>query len=110
MGPEVMTLAEAVRRVARVVGRRPLTVRLPLWVHYALACVAERVMTVPLVSRAQVMMLSEGLAEPLPPTPPVPADLAPRTRFTDEQIRAGLPELKAFGLSDLRCPCPAAPT
>lgn len=102
VGPEQMPLSEAVRRVARVAGKRPLMVRMPLWFHRGLARVVERLMTVPMVSTAQIRMLSEGIAEPLPPTPPVPADLAPKTPFTDVQIRRGLPEPKAFGLKDLR--------
>jgi NADH dehydrogenase len=102
-GPQEMTLAEAVRRVANVVGRRPLTFRMPVWFHRGFAWMCERVMRVPLVSTAQVRMLAEGLTEPLPPTPFVDDDLAPRTPFTDEQIRAGLPEAKPFGTRDLRC-------
>jgi len=39
----------------------------------------------------------------LPPCPFVPEDLAPRRKFTDDQIRRGLPEPAAFGMSDLRC-------
>src|SRR4051812_23098579 len=35
IGPEQMDLTEAVRRVARVVGRRPLMFPLPMWFHYA---------------------------------------------------------------------------
>ena len=103
VGPEEMTLAEAVRRVSRVVGRRPLTFRMPVWFHRGFAWVCERVMRVPLVSTAQVKMLAEGLTEPLPPTPFVTGDLAPRMMFTDEQIRAGLPKPKSFGTRDLRC-------
>jgi NADH dehydrogenase len=60
-------------------------------------------MRVPLVSTAQVRMLAEGLTEPLPPTPFVPADLTPRTMFTNDQIRDGLPEPKPFGAGGLRC-------
>jgi NADH dehydrogenase len=103
VGPEEMTLAEAVRRVARVIGKRPLTFRMPVWFHRGFAWVCERVMRVPLVSTAQVRMLAEGLTEPLPPTPFVTGYLAPRTMFTDDQIRAGLPEAKPFGAADLRC-------
>ena len=72
-------------------GKRPWMVRLPLWFHYAFAGVVERVMQTPLVSRSQIRMLSEGLAEPLPPAQMPPDDLAPRIPFTDEQIRNGLP-------------------
>jgi NADH dehydrogenase len=103
MGPEAMPLSEAVRRVARACGRRPLTFRMPLWFHYALAWVAERVMRIPLVSLAQVRMLAEGLVEPLPPCELVPEDLAPRLRFTQRQILKGLPEPKPFGPGDFRC-------
>lgn len=102
VGPEEMPLPEAVRRVARVVGKSPWMLRMPLWFHYPLAWIVERLMTVPMVSIAQIKMLSEGLVEPLPPTPMLPADLAPKIPFTDEQIRTGLPVPKAFGLRDLR--------
>ena len=103
IGPEAMTLREAVRRVARVVGRRPLMFPMPVRLHYLLAWVVERVMAVPLVSVAQVRMLNEGLAEPCPPCLSVPAELAPTIRFSDEQIRKGLPAAGPFRLRDLRC-------
>ena len=103
VGPEEMTLAEAVRRVSRIVGRRPLTFRMPVWFHRGFAWVCERVMHVPIVSTAQVKMLAEGLTEPLPPTPFITGDLVPRTLFTDDQIRDGLPEPKSFGMRDIRC-------
>jgi NADH dehydrogenase len=102
-GPEELTLPEAVRRVARVVGRRPLMLPMPLWFHRALAWCAERLMVVPLVSVAQIRILSEGLVDPAPPCERLARELAPATRFTEEQIRRGLPSPKAFGLEDLRC-------
>ena len=102
-GPEEMTLPEAVRRVARAVGRRPFMFPLPLWFHYALAWCVERLMVIPLVSTAQVRILSEGLVQPWPPCDRLPPELEPRTRFTEEQIRRGLPPPQAFGLQDLRC-------
>lgn len=103
MGPETLTLREAVRRVARVAGRQPLMFPLPVWFHYALGWMVERVMTVPLVSVAQVRMLTEGLAEAAPACEPVPPELAPRTPFSEMQIRAGLPPPGPFELRDLRC-------
>jgi len=103
LGPEKLTLREAVRRVARVVGRRPLMFPMPVWFHYLLGWMVERVMAVPLVSVAQVRMLSEGLAEPCPPCASVPAGLAPTISFTDDQIRKGLPPAGPFRLRDLRC-------
>lgn len=102
-GPEQMDLTEAVRRVARVVGRRPLMFPLPLWFHYAFGWFCERTMRIPLVSHAQVRILSEGVIEPSAPCDPLPEDLQPRRAFTGAQIRAGLPEPAAFGLADCRC-------
>ncbi len=101
-GPEELTLREAVRRVAGVVGRRPLMFPMPVWFHFVLARVVERVMRVPLVSTAQVRILTEGLVEPCGPCVPPPPHLAPRLRFSEPQIRQGLPPKGAFGLRDLR--------
>jgi uncharacterized protein YbjT (DUF2867 family) len=103
LGPEEMPLSEAVRRVARVVGKRPLCLPMPVWFHYTLARLLEATMTIPLASRAQVRILSEGIVEPLPPCAALPDDLFPSTRFTDEQIRQGLPHPGAFSTKDLRC-------
>ena len=102
MGPEELTLREAVRRVARVVGRRPLMFPMPFWFHYALGWLLERVMSVPMVSSAQVRMLAEGLAEAAPPFEPMPPELAPRIQFTEDQIRKGLPAPGPFTWRDLR--------
>src|SRR4029434_9246395 len=84
-------------------GRHPLMFPLPVGFHYLLGWCVERVMTVPLVSIAQVRILSEGLAEPHRPCESLPAELAPRTAFTTEQIRKGLPGAGAFGWRDVRC-------
>ena len=102
-GPEELTLGDAVRRVAGVVGKRPPFVRLPVAFHYALARVCEWTMRVPMVSVAQVRILNEGLAEPGPLAEPLPPDLLPATRFTEAAIRRGLPDPRSFGLSDSRC-------
>lgn len=103
VGPEELTLCEAVRRVAGVVGRRPLMFPMPVWFHYTLGWCVERVMRVPLVSVAQVRMLSEGLAEPSLPCESLPGALKPRIPFSEEQIRKGLPTPQPFGYRDLRC-------
>jgi uncharacterized protein YbjT (DUF2867 family) len=102
LGPEEMPLGEAVRRVARVTGRRPLFLRLPIAVHLLISKMAELVMRVPLVSLAQVRILEEGVTVPAPAADPPPADLAPTTHFSDEAIRAGLPPAGGFGRADLR--------
>ncbi len=103
VGPETLTLRDAVRRVAGAVGKRPLMFRMPLLFHYAFAWFLERLMRVPLISLAQVRILSEGLVEAAPACSEVPDDLKPRIRFTDEQIRRGLPQAKPFQCADFRC-------
>ena len=102
-GAEELYLTEAVRRVARVSGNRVRMVRAPVWVHYMLARFWELTMKVPLVARAQVRILSEGVLEPSTPCDPLPIDLAPTRRFTDEQISKGLPAPGSFTFRDLRC-------
>jgi uncharacterized protein YbjT (DUF2867 family) len=102
-GPEELQLSEAVRRVARIAGETIRMVRLPVWCHYVLARFWELTMKVPLVARAQVRILSEGVVEPALACDPLPADLFPKRGFTDEQIRSGLPEPGPFTLKDLRC-------
>jgi uncharacterized protein YbjT (DUF2867 family) len=105
-GPEEMTLREAVERVARMCGRRPVMVRMPVVFHYGLAWVAERVMKVPLLSVAQARILVEGLVEAAGTCAALPAELAPKTRFSVESIRRGLPKPGAFTCSDCRwCQC-----
>lgn len=91
VGPEVMSLADAVRRVARAMHRPVLVLPLPLWVHHAFGWIAERVMSRPLASVAQVRMLAEGAGDPLPGAELPPADLRPTTRFDGVSIAASLP-------------------
>lgn len=102
-GAEELYLSDAAGRVAEVLGRRVWMFPAPLWFHYALARVCEFTMKVPLVARAQVRILSEGVVEPATACDPLPVDLQPRRRFTPEQISAGLPAPAPFGLRDLRC-------
>jgi nucleoside-diphosphate-sugar epimerase len=102
VGPEEMYLREAVRRVAEQVGKQPLMFPLPIWCHQLLARVFEFTMKIPVVSVAQVRILSEGVAEPATPVTRVPYDLVPTRRFTPEQIRNGLPHPAPFCAGDLR--------
>ena len=102
LGPEQMTLGDAVRRVAHVVGRRPVYVRLPVTAHLLLAHAYEAVMRVPLISIAQVHILAEGIVEVAPRASDPPADLVPTTPFSEAVIRAGLPEPGPFTCRDLR--------
>jgi hypothetical protein len=45
----------------------------------------------PLISASQVQMLADGISVPLADSQPLPEELAPKIRFTEEQIRKGLP-------------------
>jgi uncharacterized protein YbjT (DUF2867 family) len=101
-GAEELYLSEAVRRVAHVTGKRIRMIRAPIWFHYLLAHFCEWTMKVPLVARAQVRILSEGVMESVLPCDSLPYDLTPTRRFTEDQIRKGLPEPGPFGLRDLR--------
>jgi len=102
VGPEQLYLSEAVKRVAEVLGKKPIYFPAPVWFHYLLAYACELTMKVPMVARAQVRILSEGIVEPALSCDALPYDLKPTRRFTDEQIRGGLPEPESFGVSDLR--------
>ena len=102
-GPELLTLRGAVKRVAQVCRRKPVMFPMPIWFHYALGWFVERLMVTPLISLAQVRILSEGLAEPAGPCDPLPRELAPNTPFGQEQIRHGLPKPARFGMRDIRC-------
>jgi len=102
-GAEELLLSEAARRVARVVGRRTWIFPAPVIFHRVLAQVCEWTMKVPLIAKAQVQILVEGVVEPASACDPLPSDLTPTRRFTAEQIRSGLPEPGPFSLRDLRC-------
>lgn len=102
-GAEELYLSEAVRRVSRVIGKRVPMIRVPVWLHYALAYFWEMTMKIPLVAKAQVRILSEGVVESALPCDQLPKDLWPKLRFTDDQIRVGLPAPGGFSLNDLRC-------
>jgi NADH dehydrogenase len=102
LGPDELLLSEAVRRVADVAGRHPLFVPLPVVAQRGIAWLAEALMTTPLISRAQVRILAEGIVEPLPVADGLPVDLLPATRFDEASIRAGLPPPGGFDRRDLR--------
>ncbi|MFK4788177.1 NAD(P)H-binding protein [Microbacterium sp. ZW T5_56] len=101
-GGETLLLSDAVRRVAATIGRRVRVTPAPIAFHYALAQLAEWTMRVPLLAKAQVMMLAEGVVDAAPPADELPGDLAPVGRFDTAAIRAALPDAGRFGLADLR--------
>jgi len=102
-GPERLELAEVVRRIARAADRRVLIVPMPLWFHRLLAQVIERIMKVPLISLAQVKILSEDVSTPPLGTAGPAEDLMPKRQFTVEQIRGSLPDARRIRMRHLRC-------
>ncbi|MDB4459080.1 NAD(P)H-binding protein [bacterium] len=101
VGPEELSLRQSVRRVAGVVGKAPIMLPMPVWFHRILALVMERIMIVPMVSNAQIRMLTESLATPMNSVRFPPPELAPRIGFSVNQIQKGLPPETPFGLHDL---------
>jgi uncharacterized protein YbjT (DUF2867 family) len=102
VGPTELGFDDAARLVARVLGTRRPFVRMPIAFHYVLAHTAERLMTVPLISLAQVRILKEEVVEAAHAPDTLPSDLTPCTLFNEEAIRSGLPGAGPFGLVDLR--------
>ncbi|TPG05153.1 SDR family oxidoreductase [Curtobacterium flaccumfaciens] len=103
-GGETLLLSDAVRRVANVLDRKVAVFPAPVCAHRALGQVTEWTMKVPLVAKAQVRMLAEGVTEAVPPAGELPADLTPHLPFDDDQIRAALPARGGFTWRDLRTP------
>lgn len=104
VGPEELTLETFVRRIGRAIDREPRTVRLPVAAHGLLARVQELTMDTPATARAQVRMLAEGLCEPTPADvcTPLPDELVPERRPTQERLEAGIAPVRRYGLRDLR--------
>ena len=83
-------------------GRPIGIVPAPVWALYALGQLTEWTMKVPLVAKAQVRMLAEGVSHAVPGAEPLPEDLRPKKMLTKAQIRAATPDAGPFGWSDLR--------
>jgi NADH dehydrogenase len=103
-GGETLMLSEAVRRVANVVDRHVSVFPAPVWAHKVLGQVTVWTMRVPLIAKAQVRMLAEGVTVAVQPAGELPEDLKPSTLFTDDQIRDALPPRGGFTWRDLRKP------
>lgn len=101
-GGETLLLSEAARRVAQVLERRLIIVRLPVVFHCVLAQVTEWTIKVPLLAKAQARMLAEGVTDAAMPAAELPEDLRPRLSFNDVQIRDALPDSEGFSWHDLR--------
>ncbi len=92
IGPEEFPFSQAARRISRAMDK-PFLIVLPFPVVFQrmLAWFSERFMSKPLITKAQVQMLADGISSPTLESIPLPNDLAPKTFFTEEQIRKGLP-------------------
>ncbi len=103
VGPETLSLETVVRRIGEAVGVHPLFVPLPLAGHLVIAAAGEAVLRVPLIARAQVHILAEGVVDAAPFADPLPPELRPATPFDRAAIEAGLPvEVRGFTTRDLR--------
>lgn len=93
LGPEEFPFSQAARRIAKAMGKPSLLVLpFPVFFHRILAFVSERFMPKPLITKSQVQMLADGISKPTLESVPLPDDLKPKTLFTEEQIRKGLPK------------------
>jgi NADH dehydrogenase len=93
LGPEEFPFSQAARRIARAMGKPFLLVLpFPVFFHRILAFVSERFMPKPLITKSQVQMLADGISMATPESVPLPEELKPKTLFTEEQIRKGLPK------------------
>jgi len=91
-GPEQFPFSQAARRIARTMGKSIIVLPFPVLFQRILAWFSEGFMPKPLVTSSQVQMLADGISQPTPESIPLPEDMQPKTRFTDEQIRKGLPK------------------
>jgi NADH dehydrogenase len=93
LGPEEFPFSQAARRIAKAMGKPSLIVLpFPVFFHRILAFFSERFMPKPLITKSQVQMLADGISQPTLESIPLPDELMPKTRFTEEQIRKGLPK------------------
>ena len=93
LGPEEFPFSQAARRIARAMGKSSLIVLpFPVFFHRILAFFSERFMPKPLITKSQVQMLADGISQPTLESVPLPDELKPKTLFTEEQIRKGLPK------------------
>ena len=102
VGAEELTLSKVVRRVADLLDRPIGIIPAPVWALYVVGQLTEWTMKVPLVAKAQVRMLAEGVAHGVPGAEHLPEDLRPKKMLTKAQIRAAIPDEGPFGLQDLR--------
>jgi uncharacterized protein YbjT (DUF2867 family) len=92
MGPEEFPFSQAAKRIAAAMGKSILVLPFPVFFHRMLAWFSERFMPKPLITKAQVQMLADGISKRTPESASLPQEFAPQTRFIEEKIKKGLPE------------------
>ncbi len=92
MGPEEFPFSQAARRIAKALGKSIIVLPFPVLFQRILAWFSEGFMPKPLVTKSQVQMLADGISKPTSESIPLPEDMQPKIRFTEEQIKKGLPK------------------
>lgn len=92
MRPEEFPFSHAARRIAKAMGKSIMVLPFPVLFQRILAWFSEGFMPKPLVTKSQVQMLADGISKPTPESIPLPEDMQPKIRFTEEQIKKGLPK------------------
>jgi NADH dehydrogenase len=92
LGPEEFPFSQAARRIAKAMGKSIIVLPFPVLFQRLLAWFSEGFMPKPLVTKSQVQMLADGISQPQPDSIMLPDELKPKTFFTEEQIRKGLPK------------------
>ena len=87
VGPEQLTLAEIVDLTADTIDIIPQKIPLPLFVHRVAGLLMEMLMEDPLLTSAQVTMLSENLSEPAGPCDELPPEFRPQSKFLTGQSK-----------------------
>ncbi len=102
VGPDRITFDELVYRVVRTMNKKVLIFPMPVFFHLGLAWLAEKLMKVPLVTRAQIRMIQEGFEKPYGECDRLDQDLMPSILFTADEIRKALPDAARFSIEDLK--------
>jgi len=100
VGDEELTLTEAVKRIAEANKVKVKVIPLPIIAHKILSQITEWTMKVPLVAKAQLRMLTEGISQAYN-ADSLPENLKPKLPFNQEQIKKSLPEAGRFTFNDL---------
>lgn len=74
----------------------------PAWAQYALPHLTEWTMKVPLVAKAQVRTLAQGVTDAAPPAASMPYDLRPAAPVYGRTHPQRIARARRFSWSDLR--------